>query len=179
HARFDPRGGLPLFQMIAKNAGIRRAQGRFVLATNVDLLFPDALFRTLRDGLREGVLYRNDRLDVARDIPESASFDEQLAFCRAHVLRQHRREGTFHPVGGRFENTSPTAPRTPLARLRRSVGAMMPGARRRHARPHPNGAGDFTLLDRESWFRLCAYPEWTVFSWQLDSVFLFQADAHG
>src|SRR5262249_60024159 len=133
HARFDPRGGLPLFQMIAKNAGIRRAQGRFVLATNVDLLFPDALFRTLRDGLREGVLYRNDRLDVARDIPESASLEAQIAFCRDHVLREHRRDGTFHDVGGRWVNTSPAAPRTPLARLRRSVGAALSAARRSQA----------------------------------------------
>jgi hypothetical protein len=178
HARFDPRGVLPLFQMMAKNAGIRRARGRFVLATNVDLLFPDALFRTLRDDLREGVLYRNDRFDVARDVPDAAPFEAQIEFCRTHVLRQHRADGTFCQVGGRWVNTSPGAPRTSLGRLRRSASALRSASRRRLLRLHRNGAGDFTLLDRESWFRLGAYPEWVVFSWHLDSVFLFQADAN-
>src|SRR5262249_32138697 len=45
-------------------------------------------------------------------------------------------------------------------------------------RLHTNGCGDFTLLDRETWFRLRGYPEWSVFSWGIDSVFLFQADAN-
>ena len=30
---------LPLFQMIAKNVGIQRARGEFVLVTNIDVLF--------------------------------------------------------------------------------------------------------------------------------------------
>ena len=34
---------LPLFQMIAKNVGIRRARGRFVLATNIDIIFSNEL----------------------------------------------------------------------------------------------------------------------------------------
>src|SRR5207237_808326 len=38
HARFRHAENLPLFQMIAKNVGIRRARGRYVLATNIDIL---------------------------------------------------------------------------------------------------------------------------------------------
>ncbi|UBF24120.1 hypothetical protein K9N68_20630 [Kovacikia minuta CCNUW1] len=34
HRQFNHAAALPLFQMIAKNVGIRRAQGEFVLATN-------------------------------------------------------------------------------------------------------------------------------------------------
>ena len=36
---------IPLFQMIGKNVGIRRARGEFVLATNPDLLFSDSVKR--------------------------------------------------------------------------------------------------------------------------------------
>src|SRR5262249_26517928 len=43
---------------------------------------------------------------------------------------------------------------------------------------HTNGCGDFTLLDRDTWFRLRGYPEWPMFSWGIDSIFLFQADAN-
>ena len=43
HARFAHAGALPLYQMIAKNAGIRRARGEYVLATNIDILFSSEL----------------------------------------------------------------------------------------------------------------------------------------
>ncbi len=66
HARFEHSDRLPLFQMIAKNVGIRRAQGRFVLATNIDLLFSDGILRLCGERLLEArVLYRADRYDAA------------------------------------------------------------------------------------------------------------------
>ena len=37
HRRYAHAEALALYQMIAKNAGIRRARGRFVLATNIDI----------------------------------------------------------------------------------------------------------------------------------------------
>ena len=43
HARYDHGKALPLYQMIAKNVGIRRARGRFVLATNIDILISSEL----------------------------------------------------------------------------------------------------------------------------------------
>src|SRR5262249_21364414 len=86
-----------------------RARGRFVLATNVDLLFPDALFAELRRGLDAGVIYRNDRLDVSREIPGEGHIDQLLAFCEAHVIRVHRDRGTYVRVGEQWKNTSPSA----------------------------------------------------------------------
>src|SRR5579883_2071122 len=43
HRRYEHADALPLYQMIAKNVGIRRARGRFILATNIDILFSDEL----------------------------------------------------------------------------------------------------------------------------------------
>ena len=43
---------------------------------------------------------------------------------------------------------------------------------------HTNGCGDFTLLAREHWFDLRAYPEFDLFSMNLDSVFCIAAH-HG
>jgi len=42
HARYKNAQALPLYQMIGKNVGIRRAAGEFVLATNIDILFRPA-----------------------------------------------------------------------------------------------------------------------------------------
>src|ERR1035441_681609 len=47
HARYRHAAALPLYQMIAKNVGIRRARGEFILATNIDLLFSHELGQSL------------------------------------------------------------------------------------------------------------------------------------
>jgi hypothetical protein len=96
HQRYAHADALPLYQMIAKNVGIRRARGQFVLATNIDILFSDELMAFLaRKELEQGRMYRIDRLDVMSDVPVEAGIDNQLAYCRSHLLRVNSREGTF------------------------------------------------------------------------------------
>jgi hypothetical protein len=51
HRKFRHADHLPLYQMIAKNVGIRRARGRFILVTNIDILFSDELVSFLAKGL--------------------------------------------------------------------------------------------------------------------------------
>lgn len=92
---------IPLFQMIAKNVGIRRARGEFVVATNPDVLFADALISFLAAGnLQADTMYRLDRHDVAADVPEGAGVAERLAWCERHVLRIHGQQGTVEPTVG-------------------------------------------------------------------------------
>ena len=96
HQRFRHSEHLPLFQMIAKNVGIRRARGRFIVATNIDILLSDELMRALARGqLRRGRMYRIDRHDVMTDVPVFADVTEQLRYCETHLLRLNCREGTF------------------------------------------------------------------------------------
>lgn len=96
HQRFPHAEALPLFQMIAKNVGFRRARGRFLLATNIDILFSDELMEFLAGHqLRSGAMYRIDRLDVSTDVPVDAPVPEQLAYCRTHHLRNNARLGTI------------------------------------------------------------------------------------
>ena len=96
HRRFAYSGRLPMFQMIAKNVGVRRARGAFVLQTNIDIVFSDALFSWIaRRALRPGVLYRCDRVDVDRNVPMHLPIDAQLDYCAHHVLRVHRKDSTW------------------------------------------------------------------------------------
>ncbi|MCU1235035.1 MAG: hypothetical protein JWP63_3002 [Candidatus Solibacter sp.] len=96
HARYRHAKALPLYQMIAKNAGIRRAKGEFVLATNIDIVFSDELIRFLASKpLVKGRMYRIDRHDVMSDVPVDGTLDEQIEYCRTHVIRLCAREGTF------------------------------------------------------------------------------------
>jgi hypothetical protein len=95
HARFDHSAELPLFQMIGKNVGIRRARGQYVLATNIDILLDDDLVRYLRDELRPGTMLRVDRYDVPADLPKDRPFEQVLVDCRNRFYRVNTRYGIF------------------------------------------------------------------------------------
>jgi hypothetical protein len=96
HDTFQCSESLPLYQMIAKNVGIRRARGHFVLATNIDLLFSDELCAFLATAkLQTNKMYRIDRHDVESDVPLDESLEKQLAYCKNHLIRINAREGTF------------------------------------------------------------------------------------
>ena len=87
---------LPMYQMIAKNVGVRRARGRFVLVTNIDIVFSTELvaYIALRQ-LDPTCLYRVDRHDVQSDVRADAPLDDQLRYCVAHHLRLHTRWGSY------------------------------------------------------------------------------------
>ncbi len=97
HRRFAHAEALPLYQMIAKNVGIRRARGEYVLATNIDILFSSELacfFAARR--LQPGHMYRIDRYDAMNGVPRGAAIDEQLEYCKTHLIRVNVREGTYN-----------------------------------------------------------------------------------
>jgi len=100
HGRLPHAAAIPLHQMIAKNAGIRRARGQFILATNLDIIFSAELMQFLGERrLERRKMYRMDRTDVASDIPAGATVEELLAFCESHRLRIFAREGVMQLSG--------------------------------------------------------------------------------
>ena len=104
HRRYRHAETLPLYQMIAKNAGIRRAEGEFIIVTNIDVVFSDQLVAFLAQRkLQKQRLYRIDRTDVGRDVPVDGTLEEQLAYCGSHVIRLCARDGIFklNPDGWR------------------------------------------------------------------------------
>ncbi len=96
HVTLDHADKIPLFQMIGKNVGIRRSLGKFVLATNIDILFSNELIKYIKTKLKSGHFYRVDRLDVPNELPRSNSFDEILRFCKTNVLRANTKFGTIN-----------------------------------------------------------------------------------
>ncbi len=109
HAGLPHGDQLPLFQMIAKNVGVRRARGKFVLATNIDILFSDKAIVFMRDRLKPGCLYRADRQDVPTELPQGVSFDELLKFCQERAFRIHTHGFTLVRQEGRWRPRSPLA----------------------------------------------------------------------
>jgi hypothetical protein len=99
---------IPLQQMIAKNAGIRRARGSFVVATNLDIVFSAELMRFFASRrLEAGSMYRIDRTDVAGDVPAGGTVDELLRYCEEHVIHICAREGGFAVRPNGFRELAP------------------------------------------------------------------------
>ncbi len=173
HATMPNADRLPIYQMIAKNVGIRRARAPYVLATNIDILLTDELFAFLQSGLKPNAMYRADRYDVV------ARLDGPVlptpAECRLLApIREHRLDGLHYRNGA----SNPA--------LRRGFGAadisrLAMGAWYRIVLPrlHTSGCGDFTLTSREGWSAIRGYPEWPIFSWHIDGIVLYQAYALG
>ena len=234
--------------MIAKNVGIRRARGKYVLATNIDVLFSDELFMCFKKKkLKPGILYRTNRLDIPAEIPNQVFFDQVLDHCKRNFFRINGWYGTkivkdaalkkqnawYKIYWGKIEEGKDfllriireQEYRKKLIKARRLLKTMIRKSRSKNLFdiskwrtflnqilskanrkksnrrkdffknlkreiqncffkvkknrfvffPHTNGCGDFTLLARADWEALRGYPEWPIFSWHLDSLFLYQA----
>lgn len=160
HQQYQYAASLPLYQMIAKNAGIRRARGRYILVTNVDILFGDSMFDliTSPDRLRPGALYRANRWDVDRKILDAPDIGSMITACQDNCIRRNTRQGAtetswiccdWNEESNQFELANYT---------------WFPDL-------HTEGCGDFQLMDRDSWFRVGGYCEVDAFSMHIDSLF--------
>jgi hypothetical protein len=196
HSRLSVSSKLSFFQMIAKNVAIRRANGHAVLATNIDILLADDLFLDSTGGLSESCVYRSDRVDIAFD--PAITVDPQVLRSSA-AIRVNQKTGIYYPGVGQAHqhvrggaSLAKVALKDPADFVRRALRWDEGGARAtlmRYRRAyiaifvlpqlHLNACGDFTLMTRDSWAALRGYPEWEMFSWNLDSILLYQAAAAG
>ena len=203
HTELPHAEALPLFQMIAKNVGIRRARGRMVLSTNIDILFPDALMALIaRRDLDENALYRTDRADIKVPFGAPGATDPR-AMRRLRPMRVNRRDGTYdsndHRVVPSYTGLADfiayvleqsirrdlprqVKPANPTTERRGPVSRSLDAGRKLWRlvtlpKPHLNACGDFTLMSRDNWHCLHGHAEWAMYSWNLDALLLYQARA--
>jgi len=147
----------------AKNVGIRRSVGEFVLCTNADSMYSSELVHRLaRHDLDGDCFYRVDRHDFVGDEPTSV----------------HRANGSTGKRLDRYEDGVPIfrqyePPHTP------SPNALFdyPGIGRIPLL-HFNAAGEFTLMSKKAWENIHGYPE-LPFSCSVDSMAVYLAAKHG
>ena len=122
----------PLAEFPAKNVGLRRAKGQFVLISNPDILFSHELVDQLaKKNLEDGIVYRCDRYDFDGDGIESIESRDYVRFAFQRIFRLHGMNGqqsltvdieipaTQIPISSYDEKTI-----------------------------HTNGAGDFMLISK-------------------------------
>ena len=170
HRRWRHAEVIPLFQMIAKNVGIRRSRGEFVLCTNIDLLLSDPLCGFLAAGkLDPGAFYRANRCDVPRDILAADSPASALVYASAHVIR--RLGDVPWGYGKSFAS---------VRRLKRAmIQWFQPDTRDLIHRLDTDACGDFTLMAKSAWERIRGYPELGLYSIHDDTLGCMAAAACG
>jgi len=178
HRRFRHADQLPLFQMIAKNVGLRRTRAPFVLATNVDVLWSEDLMQFFAERrLRCDAMYRVDRHDVEPMPPPDRSVPERLKWCHANRVRVNNRyESIDLHTGGRYPAAWKPTWRVRLLEMLQDTN-LVPIV----SRPplHLNTCGDFTLMHRDIWEAVRGYPEFEMYSMHLDSLLCTQARVAG
>lgn len=172
---------IPLFQMIAKNVGIRRAKAEFVLCTNVDLLFTDELFKRLaKKDLSEHCFYRANRCDVPNTLNENWPVEQQLEFCKNNIVKRFGKHHLYY----RFKSDSGFMFKynifKPLLNLLATLkGAGTASAAERFGQLDLDACGDFTLMSKQSWINMQGYPELEMDALHIDSMAVIAAAALG
>ena len=152
HNSYKYSQNLPLYQMIAKNVGIRRSRGKFVLATNIDILLSEKLFVAItHPQLEHGKIYRSNRWDIDRKVLEISEPEQQLLACPSMLLQTNYPSGTVKP--------SDQVPDTTDSRI-----SWFPDL-------HTWACGDFQLMHREDWAKIGGYSEIDAYSYHIDSLF--------
>lgn len=149
-----------MLEMHAKNVGIRRCHGEFVLVTNPDIIFSPALInRIASKDLQTNSFYRTDRYDFYGDGIEDQPVASLSDFASSHVFQAHM-----------ISHSQDVNPGTPLDQLPKSTAQDL---------LHTNASGDFMLATKSNFNRMGGLVESTQQRWHLDSCSVLRFHCHG
>jgi hypothetical protein len=195
HEKLPNADRYPFQSTTARNVGVRRARGEYILVTAADVLLNTDLIRFLAAGrVSPNAFYRIDRRDLSKPLPAEWSVDQQLAFCKMQDVTVHTYYGSIRELDRR----------SLLARfwIRWRHRAILKEYRRYQADPeytassdrfgadrliipadglHRNASGDFFLMHRDRWHEVRGYsqiPTWahgdSILCWTAASAGLQQ-----
>ena len=180
HNTYRFASSMALYQMIAKNVGLRRAKGEFVLCTNIDILFSDQCFDVFaQQNLEKGKFYRSNRCDVSKEVMNKDGLDAQLKYCEQNIIRR---------LGNAPGNEALSGPSwlfkyVWFAKLLNNslvaVWHLFHPDQFAHFLVDFLACGDFTLMSKEDWFKIDGYVELDMYSIHVDSMGLWSACALG
>lgn len=152
HESYEDGKKMPINHMVARNSGIRRAKGEFILSTCIDVLLSKELAEFLAaKKLEKNRSYRIDRIDINRDVLSyELDLDGMLRYGAKNIIDVH-----FDvEFGGKF-------PQSEYNFL------------------HTNMSGDFNLLHSDYWHSLHGYPEYDCQGTHADTIFCYMAHFAG
>jgi hypothetical protein len=204
HNKFKNSKKINFYQMIAKNTGARRANGKFLIFTNIDIIFSEKFLKFLKEKIiKHKIIYRTDRHDI--DLKELKNYkisEDEIKKITTHI-------NTKDYVYDIKENKKIYLRKTffyILIFLIRSISSLIFNSFNKNwnkykimnvlkkktilfikmfnmnnirilfdKKLHTNACGDFTMIDKKSFFKMYGYNEFDGFSWHIDSLLLFKA----
>ncbi len=192
HLKFPNSDRLKFFQMIAKNVGIRRASGEFILATNIDVIMNQKIYEFIaKKKLEQNTIYRCDRHCIDYDYTgniEDRYLDQFTNFIDKKYYSLDVKTKSKHHVQSSvfrylkifninffkkisFKNFKSIFKKIIFYLKYYKVVPVFFFQKKLFT----NACGDFTLLDKNSWINLKGYCELPIYSWHLDSLLLWEA----
>lgn len=190
HTMIPASDRMGMFEFIAKNVGVRRAKGDYVIVTNPDILFSEELIETLaRIPLSEDCFYRVDRYDFDGQVPPHGPAELLLKLAKQCIHTVHIRQTDVCGAN--------TFAVTDTERLSGIKYGIWPGTHTGFAVPdtyhqlvindglgpygglHTNASGDFLLASREAWAAMRGFPEFVDTFTHMDSYACHQLAAIG
>lgn len=182
HRRYRFADNYPLYQMIAKNVGIRRAKGEYILCTNVDILFTENVFSYIvQKTLKPNCFYRANRCDVPNTINENWTFKELQTFAQKNILARLGANSKLPHIG-----------RAPQWVFKYPLLAHLVNYLNYQKRKYlfskelielwaldTFACGDFTLMHRDVWSQIKGYVELDLYALHIDSMAIISAKAIG
>ena len=220
HKKFQNSKKINLFQMIAKNAGARRANGKFLIFTNIDIVFSQEFFYYLKNNTNNNkTIYRADRHDF--DLKNLKNYEISEDKIKELTTHFHKKNYTYDIK----KNKKYYLRKTTISVLKYLYNYIIDlttnflkftidltanflkftiDFRRNflnlHIKKiltslklfkdkfnmnnlkilfdkklHTNACGDFTMIDKQSFYKMKGYYEFDGFSWHIDSLLLFKA----
>lgn len=163
HKRITGDSRLAFFEYIAKNIGIRRSKGSWILSTNQDIILSSELIQYLKTNrLLKSNFYRIDRHDVARihfDVRQSP--ESILKECAANTYAIWRHNRKYYPGSTRkvliqsfLDGLYVVALKLTMARKRPQLFWL-----EHRFGLHEAAAGDFLLMHKSAWKKISGYEE--------------------
>lgn len=169
HCKFKNSDKINMFQMIAKNAGIVRAKGKYILATNIDIVFSDEIIKYIASGeIKKGFCYRLNRFDVSKDVMKQKNLKHLLKECNKTSYKLYTVSSTRNLKNYNYLINMIRYNYIIFKNNFRNMVNIKPAI-------HTNAAGDFTLMSKEDWKRTRGYSELPIRSFKIDSYLLHVA----
>lgn len=177
------RKNVPLLEYLAKNAGISRAEGQYVLSMNPDILIDSQIFEKLKK-ISNNNYYRANRCDYTTEFHISDNVDIYTAIkkdIRAVWYKGRRANvkgltkfGYYAMWCTRFFENGWKANNVKIKKILNlfSITVYYHNVEFKY---HCNASGDFMLMSNENWKKLKGYNEHSYISLHTDSLFVIQA----
>jgi len=191
HKKFNNGHKIKLHQMIAKNVGAIRALGKYLVLTNIDIIFSEKLLAKLKERKDKKTIYRLDRYDVDINLDKiknykinENSIEKKITTIFKKYYIKDIKTGIKYFTQRTFLNFIKYFIKTVIKKksLSEIIKYIMSKNRFRSALPillikklHLNACGDFTMLSKDLFLKLNGYYEFEGYALHIDSILLYKA----